>query len=158
MYHSRGRNLDYNILKVLSSQLISLTWGLHYHIFKPDPKEADFEDEDFLIHVLIRQLATFGPAPASYATLIADGDDSRWDVLGNAIEFIQENNMIKPFALAKDKCLTEEDKEFILKIMKFDPRDRPTAAELLRDKWFVGVPRGWIWRYHTRTCRITEDW
>ncbi|KAE8384375.1 kinase-like domain-containing protein [Aspergillus alliaceus] len=29
-----------------------------------------------------------------------------------------------------------EDKEFILKIMKLDPRDRPSAAELLQDKWF----------------------
>jgi hypothetical protein len=62
------------------------------------------------------------------------------DVLGNAIQFIQENDMIKPFALAKDKCLTGEDKEFILKVMKLDPRDRPTVGELLEDTWFEGVP------------------
>ena len=92
------------------------------------------------MHVLIRQIATFGPAPASYVSLIADEDDSRWEVLGTAIQFIKDNDRIRPFALAKDKCLTEEDKEFILNVMKFDPRDRPTAGELLRDKWFAGVP------------------
>ena len=76
----------------------------------------------------------------SYDSLIAEDDDSRWEALGTSIQFIQENNRVKPFALAKDKCLTQNDKEFILKIMKFDPRDRPTAGELLRDKWFAGVP------------------
>lgn len=106
--------LQYGNSRIISSQLIGLLWGLHYHIFRPDPKHADFEDEDFLIHVLIRQLAAFGPAPASYATLMAEEDRSRWDVLGNAIEFIQDHNMIKPFALAKDNCLTEEHREFIL--------------------------------------------
>jgi casein kinase II subunit alpha len=140
MSRSSACNLNHNKLTGPFTQLISLIWGHHYHIFKPDPSHADFDDEDFLIHILIRQLATFGPFPASYETLIADCDNSRWDVIGNALEFIQENEMIKPFALAKDKCLTEEDKEFILKIMKFDPRDRPTAGELLEDKWFMDVP------------------
>jgi casein kinase II subunit alpha len=92
------------------------------------------------MHVLVRQLAFFGPAPASYVSLIADEDDNRWEILGNSILFVKEHDRIKPFYLAKDKCLTEEDKEFILKIMKFDPRDRPTAGELLEDKWFAGVP------------------
>ncbi|TVY87509.1 Serine/threonine-protein kinase [Lachnellula willkommii] len=120
--------------------LISLIWGLHYHIFKPSPQDADFEDEEFLTHILIRQLATFGPLPASYTTLIADEDTARWDALGNAVQFIWENERLKPFVSAKDECLTEEDKEFILRIMKLDPRDRPTAGELLGDKWFAGVP------------------
>lgn len=88
---------------------------------------------------MIRQLATFGPLPTSSATIIADGDAARWDVVENAVEYLQENDRVKPFALAKDKCLTEEDQEFILKIMKFDPRDRPTARELSPDKWFAGV-------------------
>ena len=92
------------------------------------------------MHVLIRQLTTFGPAPASYASLIADEDDSRWEALGAAVQFVQENDRIRPFALAREKCLTEDDKEFLLKVMKFDPRDRPTAGELLGDKWFAGVP------------------
>jgi serine/threonine protein kinase len=29
------------------------------------------------------------------------------------------------------------DKEFILKVLKLEPRDRPTAEELLADTWFT---------------------
>jgi casein kinase II subunit alpha len=93
-----------------------------------------------LIYVLIRQLSVFEPLPTSYGMLIAENDSSRWDVLENTTQYIEENNMVMPFALAVDECLTEEDKKFILKIMKIDPRDRPTAMELLADKWFDGVP------------------
>ncbi|KAG2025286.1 hypothetical protein GB937_003049 [Aspergillus fischeri] len=32
--------------------------------------------------------------------------------------------------------VAKEDKELILKIMKLGPRDSPSAAELLHDKWF----------------------
>ncbi|KJF60084.1 uncharacterized protein CIMG_12730 [Coccidioides immitis RS] len=32
-----------------------------------------------------------------------------------------------------------EDKEFILRIIKMDPRDKPRAKELLEDEWFNGV-------------------
>ncbi|KAL3443687.1 kinase-like domain-containing protein [Aspergillus insuetus] len=35
--------------------------------------------------------------------------------------------------------ITAEDKEFVLKVMKLDPRDRLTAQALLDDEWFVGV-------------------
>ncbi|KAF4634388.1 hypothetical protein G7Y89_g3721 [Cudoniella acicularis] len=120
--------------------LISLIWGLHYHIFKPDTKDATIDDESFLMHVLIRQIAVFGPCPASYDSLIAKEDDARWDALGGAVQFIMDNNRIKPFALANDECLTEADKRFILRIMKLDPRDRPSARELLEDEWFDDVP------------------
>jgi hypothetical protein len=38
---------------------------------------------------------------------------------------------------ARDKELTAEDKAFVLKIMKLDPRDRPSARQLLEDKRFA---------------------
>jgi len=41
-----------------------------------------------------------------------------------------------PFALVTEREVSREDKEFICKIMKMDPRDRPTAEELLEDAWF----------------------
>ncbi|TVY26045.1 hypothetical protein LHYA1_G005495 [Lachnellula hyalina] len=107
---------------LLSPQLISLIWGL------------------LRMQISQRCLATFGPLPASYETLIAEDDEPRRSALGNAVQFIDENDRLRPFVLAKDKCFTEEDKEFILKTMKFDPRDRPTAGELLANKWFAGVP------------------
>jgi len=48
-----------------------------------------------------------------------------------------------PFALVTEREVPREDKEFICRIMKIDPRDRPTAKELLQNAWFnedVGEP------------------
>jgi len=41
-----------------------------------------------------------------------------------------------PFSLVTEREVSGQDKEFICKIMKIDPRDRPTADELLQDAWF----------------------
>ncbi|KMU88548.1 hypothetical protein CIHG_06348 [Coccidioides immitis H538.4] len=46
---------------------------------------------------------------------------------------------LRPFSLASQREISEDDKEFVLKIMKLDPRDRPTAKELLEDEWFNGI-------------------
>lgn len=35
--------------------------------------------------------------------------------------------------------IVKEDNDFICKIMKLDPRDRPLAKELLSDEWFHDV-------------------
>lgn len=42
----------------------------------------------------------------------------------------------KPFSRITENEISKEDKTFILKIMKLDPRDRPSARELLEDEWF----------------------
>ena len=42
----------------------------------------------------------------------------------------------KPFYLIREKEISREDKGFLGKMMRLDPRDRPTAGELLRDEWF----------------------
>ncbi|TVY56267.1 Serine/threonine-protein kinase US3-like [Lachnellula cervina] len=121
-------------------QLISLIWGLNWHMFKPDPKDATADDEEYLIHIIIRQLAHFGPVPKSYIDLIPREDSDRWTILGTATLYIKDNEKQRPFKIIEDDCLTEEDREFLLKVMKWDPRDRPTARQLLQDKWFSGVP------------------
>ena len=108
-------------------------------MFEPNPKDATVDDEEYLNHVLIRQLVHFGPVPKSYVDLIPE-DLDRWNTLASAITYIKDNQKQRPFEIIQDKCLTEEDREFLLKIMKFDPRDRPTAGQLLQDKWFSGVP------------------
>lgn len=43
----------------------------------------------------------------------------------------------KPFHLVATKEVPPADKTFVLKIMKLDPRDRPTAQQLLDDEWFT---------------------
>ena len=78
-------------------------------------------------------MSIFGPVPLSYGEI---ADDERLGILSAVINLVNEHNLQKPFYLSADKELSEEDKIFICKIMKLDPRDRPTAKELLQDEWF----------------------
>lgn len=43
----------------------------------------------------------------------------------------------KLFSRVSEQEISKGDREFVLKIMKLDPRDRPSAAELLQDRWFA---------------------
>jgi hypothetical protein len=43
--------------------------------------------------------------------------------------------MMKPFQYITKREISEEDKAFILKLMKLDTRDWPTAEEPLQDEW-----------------------
>jgi casein kinase II subunit alpha len=114
-----------------SPQLISLIWGSNWHIFKPT--EVPFESEEYPLQVLIKQVSIFGPVPMSYGEI---ADDDRLGILSAVINLVNEHNLQKPFHMSDDKELSTEDKTFICKIMKLDPRDRPTAKELLQDEWF----------------------
>jgi casein kinase II subunit alpha len=66
-------------------------------------------------------------------------EDERWEFIGDATQYIIDHQKWKPFAKAEDKELAEEDRTFICKIMKLDPRDKPTARELLQDPWLKYV-------------------
>lgn len=44
---------------------------------------------------------------------------------------------LKPFKFIGEREICDADKRFVLKMMKLDPRDRPTARELLGDEWFT---------------------
>jgi len=114
-----------------SPQLISLIWGKDWHIFKPT--EVPFESEEYPLQVLIKQVSIFGPVPMSYGEI---ADDDRLGILSAVINLVNEHNLQKPFHMSDDKELSTEDKTFICKIMKLDPRDRLTARELLQDEWF----------------------
>ncbi|TVY34706.1 hypothetical protein LSUB1_G005774 [Lachnellula subtilissima] len=120
------------------TQLISLIWGSGWHIFKPDPKDAQPDDEAYPNHVLVKQIAFFGPFPLTYSDLLPQ-EDGRWEFVGDATQYIIDKQKWKPFARAEDKELAEEDRTFICRIMKLDPRDRPTARELLLDPWLGDV-------------------
>lgn len=41
-----------------------------------------------------------------------------------------------PFERTSNKEVSEVDKQFVLKMMKLDPRARATVTELLEDEWF----------------------
>jgi serine/threonine protein kinase len=55
----------------------------------------------------------------------------------------------KPFGQISEKEISKQDKEFFLKIMRLDPRDRPSAAELLQNEWFDLEYRGYRVDYRT---------
>lgn len=118
-------------LALIKLQLISLIWGNNWHIFKPEKVKADSDEYPLL--VFVKQMSIFGPVPLSFQDI---ADEERLDVLTKTIQYIHENNLKKPLYLSADKELSNEDKIFICKIMKLDPRERPTAKQLLQDDWF----------------------
>lgn len=62
-------------------------------------------------------------------------DADRWAQCMVLQNYVNENRLWKPFMLVEDEDVAEEDKVFLCKLMKLDPRDRPTAKELLQDEW-----------------------
>ena len=83
--------------------------------------------------MLIKQVSIFEPVPLSYGEI---ADDERLGILTAVIKLVKEHNLQKPFHFSGDKELSTGDRNFICRIMKLDPRDRPTATELLQDEWF----------------------
>ncbi len=74
----------------------------------------------------------FGPFPLTYQEI---ADEQALAVLAYAMNGV-DPEMMKPFQYVTEREITKEDKAFVLKIMKLDPRDRPSAKELLQDEWF----------------------
>jgi serine/threonine protein kinase len=110
-------------------QLISLLYGEGFHIFKPNVPP---DHEDYDTDILLKHHRCFGPFPKSYAEI---ADEQRLAVL----VWIMENSpaeTLRPFHLTTEKEISQEDKEFVLRPMKLDPRDRPSARQLLEDNWF----------------------
>ncbi|KAH8719359.1 kinase-like domain-containing protein [Phaeosphaeriaceae sp. PMI808] len=118
-------------VSLFKASLISLIWGQDWHIFIPEGCSVDHPD--FPSHVLVKQASIFGPFPQSYNDI---ADEERQIILTAVNNHIDENGLRKPFSMAEDPELTVEDREFICKIMRMDPRERPTAKQLLEDSWF----------------------
>lgn len=80
----------------------------------------------------MKHLQFFGPFRESYAE-IADEDAVK--IVAYAMETFPEDQ-VKPFRYIRESEICREDNDFLFQIMKLDPRDRPTAKDLLADKWF----------------------
>ena len=74
----------------------------------------------------------FGPFPLSFREI---ADENILTILAYVMNGVP-HELLKPFQYITEREIIKEDKEFILKIMKLNPRDRPTAKELLQDEWF----------------------
>jgi serine/threonine protein kinase len=112
--------------------LISLIYGQGFHIFKPD---IPVDHEDYDVKILLKHHRSFGPFPPSFEEI---ADDERLAVM----VWINNNTpmeSLRPFHLTTDREICREDRDFVCRIMKLDPRDRPTARELLEDPWSSGA-------------------
>lgn len=112
------------ILTIL--QLISLFFG-NYHLFNP---RVSVDNPKYERIILERMHMFFGPFPLTYKEL---ADTKTLNYLADIMNSVSQR---KPFHMIKDKEFAPEDKTFLVKIMKLDPRDRPTAKQLLEDSWF----------------------
>jgi serine/threonine protein kinase len=111
------------------SKLISLIYGNDFHIFDP---EVPVDHDDFDAKILVKHHQIFGPFPSSYQEI---ADEECLGIMTMIMEQCSPDTM-SPFALTDPKEVSDADKTFLLRIMKLDPRDRPTAQELLQDEWF----------------------
>jgi serine/threonine protein kinase len=87
----------------------------------------------------------FGPIPAKYQELIGDSEDSDSDKVIQALFNTVPKKDQGSFSRASLKEIRKQDRDFILRIMKIDPRDRPTAEELLQDPWFELIEEAGLW-------------
>ncbi|KAL9016983.1 MAG: hypothetical protein Q9185_005678 [Variospora sp. 1 TL-2023] len=68
----------------------------------------------------------------SHDTFLAD--DDRLDTLTIITRLTEKRT---PFRMASSQEIAKEDREFISKLMRLDPRDRPSAKVLLQDAWLA---------------------
>jgi hypothetical protein len=113
-------------------KLISLIYGGDFNIFRP--KNARNGDENYNVEVVKSQFRYFGPFPAKYEEIASEETVTTILYL---MHLIQPSTMT-PFRMVTEREVVKEDKEFILKLMQMDWRDRPAAKDLLQDEWFLG--------------------
>ncbi|KAB5559922.1 kinase-like domain-containing protein [Coniochaeta sp. 2T2.1] len=111
--------------------VLSLVFGGGYRLFNPGIEKVDPGSDAYEFTVLKRMHRFFGPFPQSYQDF---GDENTMAI----INFVNGlGPPPKPFHRVGPREVPPADMEFLLKIMKLDPRDRPTAEELLADAWFT---------------------
>ena len=100
------------------------------HFFSPH--KIDESNETYLAHVIKRQFGFFGPCPDKYAEIAS----SIMPQVGAIQEAISKVGGEKVYRNALTRCINGKDVEFLLSFMKIDPRDRPSAKEILQNSWF----------------------
>lgn len=105
------------------------------------PREISLDDDDdaYELHILMQHFKYFGPFLPKFSELFGGGEAEK--ELDMVIQYVFDNvpeSERKPFSLVSASEVSREDRDFVCKIMKLDPRDSPTARELLHNKWFEG--------------------
>lgn len=102
-------------------------------MFNPANEDVGIDDDIYAFTVLKRMYRVFGPFPQTFEDF-AEVNPNLLTVINVIHEYGPPE---RPFQRTSPIEVSPADKEFILKIMKLDPRDRPTAQQLLDDEWFV---------------------
>ncbi|KZL72500.1 serine/threonine protein kinase [Colletotrichum tofieldiae] len=111
--------------------ILSLVHGGGYHHFDPGWEGIKPEDQDYEITVLKRMYNSLGPFPPSMAEIL---DPESFQV----IHFLnQQGPPQRPLQQWTTKEIPSADNRFIRRILKLDPRRRPTVEEILGDEWFT---------------------
>ncbi|KAI0179788.1 serine/threonine protein kinase [Hypoxylon sp. FL1284] len=110
--------------------ILSLVHGGGYHQFDPGWEGLQPEDQEYELTVLRRMYNSFGPFSPSIAEII---DLDTFEI----IHFlIKEGPPRTPLERWSTYEIPKADSEFLRRIMKLDPRDRPMVEEILGDEWF----------------------
>lgn len=111
--------------------LISLLYGRGFHLFQPVASSCNDPEYDF--QVLVKQASRLGPFPDSMKEF---ADEKALEIMSRAWAAVQDSKMYQPFDKTANAEVGQEEMEFLLDIMKLDPRDRPEAGALLGHSWF----------------------
>ncbi|KAL2259055.1 hypothetical protein VTK26DRAFT_7393 [Humicola hyalothermophila] len=111
--------------------ILSLLYGGDYHLSNPGIEGFKPDDNEYEFMVLKRMYKSFGPFPQSYD----DFQDRETIAIVNYINNLGPPK--KPFHRVTTREVPPADKKFISRIMKLDPRDRPTTEQLLADEWLT---------------------
>ena len=99
------------------------------------PPGVEETDEGFDTEVLLRQLRVFGPLPKKFAE-IPGSEMELIDALNGAVGGPELKQRYRNTLASR---MQDEDLDSLFHVMKIDPRDRPSAAELLQHSWLHGV-------------------
>lgn len=112
------------------TQLLALIYGDGFFMFEPDVPP---DHEGYEMKILMRQAQFFGPFPESYEEI---ADDNVLSILVYVMNSIPPEE-VKPFRLITEREVCKEDMLFLQKIMKLDPRERPSAKQIAEDEWMT---------------------
>ncbi|KXX77786.1 Serine/threonine-protein kinase PAK 4 [Madurella mycetomatis] len=111
--------------------ILSLVHGGDFHHFDPGWEGLKPEDQDYEFTVIKRMYNSFGPFPPKIAEII---DHHTFTIIYCITKL---GPPAKPLERWTTKEIPPADNAFLRRVLKLDPRDRPTVEEILQDEWFV---------------------
>lgn len=100
------------------------------------PPGVDEKDEIYRIMILMLQCAYFGPFPRKF---IEHSDAITIGDLDGIEGLVTQRGGRRKYRNTLTTHISKETVGFLDKFMKLDPRDRPTAQELLQDQWLSDI-------------------